>query len=237
MEYFTRNRFPFFNKTPYTGHWRFGCVSNHLLSVWFISMAYTFRTSLILVLCLSISSAPLSFCVSINAFCSLGRGRALSSYKNQHTLNFVSIFVVLSSVRILRMILNLQLLLVALSLHEPIAFARFMGINMLITVNARSCQTYTHACLARGHSVTQTRCIASLSEIARAVQISPDQSPSAISASLSLLTNLLAVLASSYQLGRSFSLSTSMKRRRPPRSHVCRRLGLPISGLRAQVEV
>ena len=80
------------------------------------------------------------------------------------------------------------------------------------------------------------RCIASLSEIARAVQISPDQSPSAISASLSLLTNLLAVLASSCQLGRSFSPSTSIKGRRPPRSHVCRRLGLPISGLRAQVE-
>ena len=107
---------------------------------------------------------------------------------------------------------------------------------MLITVNARRRQTYTHACLARGHSVTQTRCIASLSEIAGAVQISPDQSPSAISASLSLLTNLLAVLASSCQLGRSFSPSTSIKRRRPPRSHVCRRLGLPISGLRAQVE-
>ena len=68
--------------------------------------------------------------------------------------------------------------------------APYNGINMLITVNARRRQTYTHACLARGRSVTQTRCIASLSEIAGAVQISPDQSPSAISASLSLLTQL-----------------------------------------------
>ena len=57
---------------------------------------------------------------------------------------------------------------------------------MLITVNAHRRQTHTHACPKRGQSVTQTRCMASQ----RDSQISPDQSPSAISASQSLLTQL-----------------------------------------------
>ena len=111
-------------------------------------------------------------------------------------------------------------------------YGALMGINMLITVNARRRQTYTHACLARGHSVTQTRCIASLSEIDGAVQISPDQSPSAISASLSLLTQLprcAGVVMSAREELLAIDLDKTTK---AARVALCRRLGLPISGRR-----
>ena len=74
-------------------------VTNHFLSLWCIS---AFRTSLIFVLlflCLCIPSASLFFCVSINAFCCLGRGAA-HPVKPAHTC-FVSIFVVLLSMCII----------------------------------------------------------------------------------------------------------------------------------------
>ena len=109
-------------------------VTNHCLSLWYIS---TFRTSLIFVLlflCLCIPSAPLFFYVSINAFCCLGRGAAHPIKPSTHS-SFVSIFVVLLSVWILRMLI-LLLLLVALALHEPLELARFT-INYLLDVTTQ----------------------------------------------------------------------------------------------------
>ena len=90
-----------------------------------------------------------------------------------------------------------------------------VGINMLITVNVQRRQTHTHACPARGQPVTptQTRCMASLSEIARAVQISRHRL-SRLHNPCSL--NFLAVLALSGRLKRNFSPSISTERRRPP---------------------
>ena len=78
--------------------------------------------------------------------------------------------------------------------------------------------------------------MASLSEIAGAVQISPDQSPSAISASLSLLTQLARCAGVVMSAREEFLAIDLDKTTKAAMVAPCRRLGLPISGLRAQVE-
>ena len=98
---------------------------------------------------------------------------------------------------------------------------------MLITVNVQRRQTHTHACPARGQPVTQTQ-VHGVSQ--RDSQSSPDQSPQAISASQSLLTQLprcAGVVGSAEEELLAIDLDGTTKA-------AIRRL--PASGLRAQVE-